>query len=168
MSFARSIARFAAGIALLTVAGGQLGAQAPSPFDATWKLNLAKSTYSPANLAPKSGTAKYTVTATTVNVVSDGVDSQGRTTHSEYTAKCDGTDSPWKGTVDGKPNPDQDAVSVKCLDANTLHVVNKNKGKPTTTLHVVVAPDGKTRTVSVSGANAQGVTVNHKAVYDKQ
>jgi hypothetical protein len=168
MSFARRLLPAAACVALLTLGGGSLDAQAPSPFNGTWKLNLAKSTYSPANLAPKSGTAKYTVTATTVTVVADAVDSQGRTSHSEYTAKCDGTDAPWKGTIDGKPNPDQDGVSVKCLDANTLHVVNKNKGKATTTLHIVVSADGKTRTVSVSGATAQGVTVNHKAVYDKQ
>src|SRR5213593_4184896 len=60
-------------------------AQAPSPLSGTWKLNLAKSTYSPANLAPKSTTAVYTVTATDITVSTEGVDAQGRATRSEYT-----------------------------------------------------------------------------------
>jgi len=151
-----------------TLLSAPLAAQKTSPLNGTWKLNLAKSKYDPADLAPKSGTSKYTVTATAVTVVTDGVDSQGRATHSEYTAKCDGTPAAWNGTIDGKPNPDQDGVTVKCLSATTLHVVNLLKGKPTTTLHVVVSADGKTRTVSTTGANARGVKVNNTAVYDKQ
>jgi hypothetical protein len=143
-------------------------AQAPSPLSGTWKLNLAKSTYSPANLAPRSTTAVYTVTATDITVSTEGVDAQGRATRSEYTAKLNGKDYPWKGFIDGKPNPNQDAVAVTRIDAHTYHVVNKLKGKTLTTLHIVVAADGKSRTVTTTGMNAQGVKVNHKAWYDKQ
>lgn len=153
----------------VTLAGAPLAAQGASPFNGTWKANLAKSKYDPASMMPKAATTvKYTVTATEVTAVSDGTDSQGRKTHSEYTAKCDGTVAPWHGTVDGKPNPDQDGISVKCLDAHTLHVVNSLKGKATTTVHNVVSADGKTRTVSVTGTTATGVKVNHTLVYDKQ
>jgi len=153
----------------VTLAAAPLAAQGTSPFNGTWKLNLAKSKFDPASLTPKGATVvKYTVTASEVTTVSDGVDSQGRKTHAEYTAKCDGTVAPWHGTIDGKPNPDQDGVSVKCLDAHTLHIVNSLKGKATTTLHKVVSADGKTRTVTTTGTNAAGTKVNHTAIYDKQ
>jgi hypothetical protein len=166
MSLVRSMLAALVGV---TLASAPLAAQKPSPFNGTWKLNLVKSKYDPASLAPKAATVvKYTVTATEVTAVADGVDSQGRKTHSEYTAKCDGTVAPWNGTLDGQPNPDQDGISVKCLDTNTLHIVNSLKGKPTITLHNVVSADGKTRTVNITGTNAQGVKINHTAVYDKQ
>ena len=162
----RPLLAAAAGVMLLS---GSLPAQKPSPFNGTWKLNIAKSKYDPATMVPKAATvAKYTVTTTDVTVASDGMDNQGRKTHSEYTAKCDGTVAPWQGTIDGKPNPDQDGVSVKCLDANTMHIVNSLKGKATTTLHAVVSADGKTRTVNVRGTTATGVKVDHTLVYDKQ
>jgi hypothetical protein len=72
--------------------------------------------------------------------------------------------------LDGKPNPNPgpDAVSFKKLDAHTYHVENKLKGKVLTTQHIVVAPDGKSRTVTISGTNAQGQKVHHVVVYDKQ
>jgi len=167
MSLIRSILAAATGVTL--VAAPLAAQKAPSPFNGTWKLNLAKSKYDPASLTPKAPTVvTYTFTATGMSSVADGVDSQGRKTHVEYTAKCDGTVAPWHGTLDGKANPDQDGVSVKCLDANTLHIVNSLKGKPTTTFHNVVAADGKTRTVAMTGTNAQGVKINHAVVYDKQ
>lgn len=166
MSLARPMLVALAGVTLLS---GSLAAQKASLFNGTWKLDIAKSKYDPASQMPKAATvAKYTVTATDVSVTSDGTDSQGRKTHAEYTAKCDGTIAAWHGTIDGKPNPDQDGVSVKCLDATTLHIVNSLKGKPTTTLHVVVSADGKTRTVNVRGTTAGGVKVDHTLVYDKQ
>ncbi len=157
-----------AAVAGVTLLSASLSAQGASPFNGTWKLNLAKSKWDPANLAPKAGMSKYTVTATDVTLSADGTDSQGRKTHIDYTAKCDGTVAPWKGTIDGKPNPDQDGVSVKCLDAHTLHVVNSLKGKTTTTQHIVVSADGKSRTAATTGTNAKGVKVNNTAVYDKQ
>src|SRR5262245_11332265 len=76
-------------------------AQPASPLAGTWRINLAKSKYDPPALAPKSGTIKIEVTGDTIKIVNDGVDAQGRATHSEYTARFDGKDYPWKGTIDG-------------------------------------------------------------------
>src|SRR5262249_38620726 len=111
---------------------------------------------------------KYTITGDDIKAVADGVDSQGRTTHAEYSAKFDGKDYPWKGTIDGKPNPDQDMVSWKKIDDYTYEVTNKLKGKALVTSHVVVAKDGKTRTSRSSGHNAQGVSVHNDVLYEKQ
>lgn len=134
----------------------------------TWKLNLAKSKYTPANLAPKSGTTKFEATQDGVKTVTDGVDSQGRKTHSEYTAKFDGKDVPWKGTIDGKPSPDQDAVAWKKIDDYTYELTNKLKGQVLTSQRTVISRDGKSRTNTLTGKNAQGQTVSNTVVYDKQ
>jgi hypothetical protein len=51
-----------------------------------------------------------------------------------------------------------------------LHSVAKlsKGGKLMMTVHVVVAADGKSRTVTYSGTNDKGQTVKDKLVYDKQ
>ncbi|HYN07733.1 MAG TPA: hypothetical protein VES67_10105 [Vicinamibacterales bacterium] len=128
---------------------------------------MAKSTYNPAELAPKSSTSKVEITGDTIKVVVDGVDSQSRPTHLEYTAKLDGKDYPWKGTVDGKPNLNQDMVAWKKIDDFTYESTNKLKGEVLSTQRVVIAKDGKTRTNTVTGKNAQGQTVNNTVLYEK-
>lgn len=158
------------GLAFAIVTACTIGsfAQPASPLSGTWKLNMAKSTYSPANLAPKSGTTQFDVTKDGVKAVIDGVDSQGRATHSEYTATFDGKDCPWKGTIAGQPSPNQDAVAWKKIDDHTYEITNKLKGQTLTSSRIVVAKDGKSRTNTTTGKNAQGVTVNAVAFYEKQ
>ena len=134
----------------------------------TWKLNLAKSKYSPANLAPKSGMTKIEAVPGGIKLTADGVDSQGRKTYIEYTAKFDGKDAPVKTTIDGKPSPDQDAVMWKKIDDYTYENTAMLKGKALTTTRVVVSRDGKTRTNTVTGKNAQGQTISNTVVFDKQ
>jgi hypothetical protein len=134
----------------------------------TWKINLAKSKYSPADLAPKSGTSTFSAVADGIKVVTDGVDSKGRKIHTEYTAKLDGKIVPTNGTVDGKPNTDADGAAWKKIDDYTYETTSALKGKVLTTTKVVIAKDGKTRTLTVTGKNAQGQTINNSVVYDKQ
>jgi hypothetical protein len=150
-----------------------IGAASPAfaqtdPLTGTWKLNAAKSKYNPANLAIKSNTIKYTIAGDTITAVTDGVDAQGRATHTEYTAKLDGKTYPFKGTIGGKPNPDQDGVMWKRVDKNTYETTTMLKEKALVTSHIVVAADGKTRTSTQTGKNAQGQTVNNVVVYDRQ
>jgi hypothetical protein len=152
-------------VAVLTF--GQM-AFAADVLSGTWKMNLAKSNYSPANLTPKSiSITKIEAVQNGIKLVTDGVDSQGRKTHSEYTAKFDGKDVPVKSTIDGKPSPDQDAVAWKMIDDYTYENTAKLKGQTLTTTRVVLSRDGKTRTNTVSGKNAQGQTVNNTVVFDK-
>jgi hypothetical protein len=133
-----------------------------------WKLNLTKSKYSPANLAPKSGMTKFELTQDGVKTVTDGVDSQGRKTHSDYTAKFDGKEVPWKGTIDAAPSPDQDAVAWKKVDDYTYELTNRLKGQVLTSQRTVISRDGKSRTNTLTGKNAQGQTISNTVVYDKQ
>jgi hypothetical protein len=59
-------------------------------------------------------------------------------------------------------------VSWKKIDNNTYETTTMLKGKALVTSRIVVAADGKSRTVTTSGKNAQGQTVNNKITYDKQ
>src|SRR5687768_13671770 len=121
-------------------------AQAGNPLSGKWSINLAKSKYSPANLALKSSDSQFDVTADTVKLINQGVDAQGRTTRLEYTARFDGKPHPVKSTLDGKPSPNQDAITWKKIDDYTYENVAMLKGKPLTTTRVTVSRDGKTRT----------------------
>src|SRR5262249_26847552 len=98
-----------------------------------------------------------------IKVQTDGVNAAGKPTHSEYTAKFDGKDYPWKGTVDGKPDTSQDAVSWKQIDEWTFDVTNKLKGTVISTEHIVINKDGKSGTGTVTGTGGVKQTV----VYEK-
>src|SRR5262245_23798864 len=86
-------------LVLLTVT-----AMAADNLVGTWKLNVAKSKYSPGP-APQSNSVRFEGMDGGIKLTADGVDSQGRKTHNEYTAKYDGKDNPTKPMLDGKPNP---------------------------------------------------------------
>ena len=128
----------------------------------TWKLNLAKSSYSPGP-APKSQTLKIEAWGDDgLKYAADGVGPDGKPTHAEFQAKFDGKDVPFKG------NPDADTLAYKRIDANTLEATTKMKGKTTLIAKVVVSKDGKTRTVTQTGTDAQGRTTKNVLVYEKQ
>src|SRR5262249_31501895 len=128
----------------------------------TWKLNLAKSKYSPGP-APKSQTLKIEAWGEDgVKYTADGVGADGKPTHAEFQAKYDGKDYAFKG------NPDADTLAYKRIDANTLEATLKMKGKPIITAKAMVSKDGKTRTVTQMGKNAQGQTIDITSVYEKQ
>ena len=143
-------------------------AQTTDLLSGTWRNSLAKSRYTPADLAPKSGTTKIEIVRDQIKVVTDGIDAEGRKTHSEYTARFDGRDYPWIGTVDGRPNPDQESVAWTRIDDYTYVTTNKLKGRTLTTSHISIFRDGKTRTNTVAGRNARGQTVNNVIVFEKQ
>ena len=142
-------------------------AQAPS-LAGTWKMNAEKSKDEPAELGNTSSIVTYAFSENNVSATIDQVNAKGLKVHVEYKATLDGADHPWKGTIDGKPNETQDAVSFKQLNANTYHVENKLKGKVVTINHIVVAADGKTRTSTTTGTNAAGQKIHNVVVYDRQ
>ena len=143
-------------LALVTVAMA-----ADDPFVGTWKLNLAKSKFSPGP-APKSATVKCEVQGNVLNSVTDRVDSEGKATHTESTSIFDGKDHPATG------NQTVDSYVSKRIGANTIERVGKKGGKEVESGRNVVSKDGKTRTLAFKGKNAQGQDVNNIAVYDKQ
>ncbi len=126
----------------------------------TWKLNEAKSKFSPG--APKNTMVMYEMAGDNVKVTVDGVDAQGKPTHSEWTGKFDGKDYPLAGDATA------DTRSYKKVNGNTMDLWNKKDGKTVATAHIVVSADGKSRTLTMSGTNAAGKKIHVTAVYDKQ
>jgi hypothetical protein len=132
---------------------------AQSPQMGTWKLNEAKSKFSAG--ATKNTSVVYEAAGDSVKVTTDGTTGDGKPVHTEWTGKFDGKDYPLTG------DPSADSRSYTMVNPNTLTLANKKDGKVTTSGKVVVSPDGKSRTVTVSGALA-GTKVGSTAVYDKQ
>ena len=126
----------------------------------TWKLNEAKSKIA-AGVA-KNNTVVYAAAGDSIKVTIDGTAADGTATHNEWTGKFDGKDYPSTG------NPAEDTRSIKQIDDRTLHVTSKKGGKVVLTAHVVVAADGKSRTVTVNGTDAQGKKYTRTEVFDKQ
>jgi hypothetical protein len=127
----------------------------------TWKMNPAKSKYSPGP-APKSITVTIASDADNIKLTSDGIDATGNPTHIEYTAKYDGKDYP----ITGAPNAD--TVALERLDASTIRSTTKKGDQVVMTVTSVISKDGKTRTSTFKGKNAEGQDVNNVVVYDKQ
>jgi hypothetical protein len=127
----------------------------------TWKLNVAKSKYSPGP-GPKSLTLKLEATADGIKLTSDGVNSEGKPTHGEYVSKFDGKDVPWEG------NPDADTAAAKKIDDNSYENIWKKDGKTTISAKVVVSKDGKTINTTQTGTDSKGRTVKNTLVWDRQ
>ncbi len=139
-------------------------AQTQDSWIGNWRLNLAKSKYEPANLAPKSQTIRQEAAmGGGVRTVVDVVDAQGRTQHQEYTVVFDGKSV----AIPGAPDANTTRV-YKRIDSRTYEYVQSVSGKQTITVRTVVSADGKTRTLTTTGRNAQGQTVNNVAVYERQ
>ena len=140
-----------AGFALCFASDMQMG---------TWKLNEAKSTLSPG--AGKNNSVVYEAAGDNVKITIDGVNSEGKPTHNEWTGKFDGKDYAVTG------DPTSDARTYNKVDDHTLTFTVKKGGKVTVTGRVVVAADGKSRTVTASGTDPKGNKFASTAVYDKQ
>jgi len=136
-------------------------ASAADNWVGTWKLNTAKSKYSPGPM-PKSQTLKFEATPAGTKLSTEAMGADGTATKGGYTSKFDGKDVPWVG------NPDADTASPKRIDDNNYENGWKKGGKPTITSKGMVSVDGKALTVTSTGKNAKGDAVNNVAVYDKQ
>ena len=139
-----------------------LALYAADPSIGTWKLNEAKSKFSPG--ATKNTTVVYEIAGSgdNVKIIVDGMDKDGKPIHSEWTGKFDGKDYPVTG------NPTEDARTYKKIDDRTLEFTSKKGGKAFVTGRVAIAADGKTRTVTTTATDAGGKKEQNTAVYDKQ
>lgn len=146
--------------ALLTAAGAVGSAESSDPLHGTWKLNAAKSQFTPGP-APKATSIKYEAAGDGLKVIVETESDKGKG-HWEYTASFDGKDYPVTG------NPESDAVSLKRIDKATSQATLKKGGKAITTNTRVVSADGKTLTITVKGTDAQGKAVDNVQVYEKQ
>jgi hypothetical protein len=133
---------------------------AADPQMGTWKLNETKSKITPGTL--RNTHVVYSSMLGQVKIKAEGIDANGKPSHTEWSGKFDGKDYP----VTGDPN--SDARSYTKVNERTLTTTNKKNGKVTVTGQIVVSPDGKTRTVTLTGTTPKGKKFKNVAVYDKQ
>jgi hypothetical protein len=126
----------------------------------TWKLNEAKSKLSAG--FPKNTTVTYEIAGDKVKSTVDGVDPQGNPTHTVWIGKFDGKDYPVTG------DPTSDTRALKQIDAHTLELTSKKAGKVTITGKIVIAADGKSRTLTASSTDSMGMKIEGMSFYDKQ
>jgi hypothetical protein len=126
----------------------------------TWKLNELQSKIPPGVV--KNTTVVYESVGNTIKVTTDGIDKDGQPIHTEWTGKFDGKDYPLTG------DPAADTRSYTKVNDHRLALTNKKNGKVTIRGHIVLSADGKSRTLTLIGADAAGKDVTSTAVYDKQ
>jgi len=133
---------------------------AGNPNMGTWKLNEAKSKVAPG--AAKNSTVVYEAAGDNIKCTIDGTDSKGKPTHIVWTGKFDGKDYPLTGDASA------DMRSYKTIDDRTTEGITKKDGKVLSTTRIVVAADGKSRTVTNDGTDSAGKKTHSETVYDKQ
>jgi hypothetical protein len=143
-------------IAVVFAAG--VKAQTPSGIAGTWKLDVAKSTFSPSP-APK----RMTVTCAPIK---DGVhkvdlDTAAGAQHWDMTPMYDGKDYPIHGS------PDADTIACKRINARTGESTLKKNGKVAVAVLRSLSEDGKTLTLTMKGTNPDGQARNDTLVFGK-
>jgi hypothetical protein len=152
---------FAIAAMLLVALTAYVSMAAGDEQSGTWKMNAAKSQYSPGP-PPKDLTVKVEADENHIKLNADGTNGDGTPLHVEYDAKFDGKDYPATGMPNG------DSVSVKRLKGGGIETQQKKGGEVQITITSVVSKDGKTRTSTWKGKDAQGRDVNNVVVFDKQ
>jgi hypothetical protein len=106
---------------------------AQSPFDGTWKTNMAESKLSqkPYVFSVNNGMYDCESCVPKINVKADGKDQ----------------------AVSGQP---YDMIAVQVVDPNSIHVITKKAGKPTSDSTRTVSADGKMLTVAGTSYPADG------------
>ena len=135
------------------------GCFAANPHIGTWKLNEAKSKLAPG--MGKNRAVTYTEQGDKIKVTVDGVDKDGKPTHSVWVGKFDGKAYPAKG------NLSWNSAAYKVVNDRTNDITTMKDGKIVWTGTITVAADGKSRTVTMNGTDANGKKFKGKAVYDK-
>jgi hypothetical protein len=138
-----------------------IGAQAPKGILGTWKLDTAKSKFSPGP-APKAMTLTYSAgEGDTVKIVVDMTPPEGAAQHWEMTAGYDGKDYPMTG------NPNADMISVKRVDDRHTESTFKKGGKVTAVNTRTLSADGKTLTIVSKGTTSDGKPRHDTQVFER-
>ena len=144
---------------LLSIAAGAMCFAIPNPTEGTWKLNEGKSKFGDG--MGKGLTVVWEKDGDNDKCTVDGVDADGKKTHTVWTGKLDGKDYPITGDATS------DMRSFKLNGKNTIDMVSKKDGKTVGEGKIVVAADGKTRVVTNTMTNAKGEKGKSTQAYDK-
>jgi len=136
-------------------------AEAADSAVGTWKLNLAKSKFSPGP-APKSKIRVYELGPNVLKVVVTTVDAEGRTRVSEVRESFDRKQYGFQG------NGPFQQVSPESVDDNTVNAELTIKPGVTVNSMRVLSKDGKKLTITIRGKDEHGRPIRDVEVYDRQ
>jgi len=158
-------ARPAGMVLAITILGclASLTAAAGDPRTGTWKLDLAKSTFSPGP-PPKSQTLTYFETVDGLAALLQGIDARGKPINPDVSNMMivfDGKDHP-------TPMASYDVSAWQRLDAHTYRVVRKKGGKVVLTSINVISQDGMTMTITTTGVGVDGAPIRNVRVFERQ
>jgi hypothetical protein len=137
-------------------------AQTGDAWIGTWTLNVTQSSYDPPNLAPKSQTTKIAASGDTLTAITDGTDADGKKIHTEISYKFDGKEYEYKGA----PDANSTRVYTRVDDHHYTYATKVNT-LITTTSRVAITMDGKTRTITTTGRDAQGRIIRNFSVWNR-
>jgi hypothetical protein len=158
------------GAYLRLVVAGSLLALALTPVDAkpagdpvlaTWKLNVAKSTFTPGP-GWRSQIRTYRSTPAGLSVTWAGVGAKGETMKVSYTVAYDGKDYPMRGSAN------YDTLNAIRIDALTAKSEEKRDGKIVGIAIRKDSPDGKVLTITDEGTNRKGEKFSQVLVFERQ
>ena len=148
-----------------TAARAIASGQAAEPTDprvvGTWRLNVAKSKFSPGPpyreelriYEPQPNGIKSTIKRTYAN---------GQTRTIEWVANYDSMEYPVTGS------PDYDAIKLKRVDDFTAESVLGHAGRVIATTRRVISRDGRSMTITFQADDFGGSRVDNMMVYDRE
>src|SRR5437867_881781 len=145
-------ASFAATVILTLVAASASAQSKDDPSIGTWKLNVAKSKFTPGPPI-KSDTRSYEVQDGWLIVTTETTQASGEKTGVRFAAKFDGKDYPQIGRF----APTVALISYQPVDKRTLkYTVKDTSGKITSTNTRTVSLDGETMTIEQKSTDPNG------------
>ena len=145
------------GLGALATAG-----EAMDPVLGTWTLDLSKSKFTPASIAPKSQTRTYAQTADGISLTVTGTAADGSPISQQSTFKYDGKDYAISGSAD------YDTLSLKRVNGSTVNSAMMRGGKRVGSTVRTISHHGKELTLTSHAKNAAGKAYSIVAVYTKQ
>jgi len=136
-------------------------AAAANPIVGTWKLNVAKSTFTPGP-GWRSQVRTYRATPGGASVSWTGVGASGDTMHVSYDYTYDGKDYPMVGSAN------YDTLNAVPVDALTVKSEEKRDGKVVGIAMRKVSADGKLLTITDEGTNRKGEKFSQVLVFERQ
>lgn len=124
-------------------------------FTGTWKLNVAKSKFSPGP-APQSSMVTMAPDGT---FTMEGVDSQGKPFKLSH---------PWSVNKEVPVDGIENATIITKLQGRTMDDTMKSGGKTVQTVHAVLSPDRRTSTATIDATDEQGRHIHNVVIYEKQ
>ncbi len=144
----------------LALSGAQ-AAPAGDPVMGSWKLNVARSTFTPGP-GWQSQSRVYAATPAGVSVTWTGIDAHGQTMRVSYTYAYDGRDYAMAGSAS------YDTLNAVRIDAWTVRSEEKRDGKTVGIAVRTVSRDGKVLTITDKGTNRKGQAFSQLLVFDRQ